>query len=117
LAIGGRYEDYIDRILCIPRQAAKLAVKMHQYSLSPETGADNMRFLAGISNEEKRQAAENALLTGKSPDTVKTAFRKKSGAEEKDTQLSLEKEKIRLERTIASLQKRLEEVERELEKA
>ena len=113
-AIGGRYEDYIDRVLRIPRQAANLAVKMHQYNLNPDTGADNMRFLAGISNEEKREAAENALLAGKSPDTVKTAVRKKTSAEEDDPKLSLEKEKDRLERTIASLKKRLKEVEREL---
>ena len=117
-AIGGRYEDYIDRVLRIPRQAASLAVRMHQYKLNPETGADNMRFLAGISNEEKRMAAENALLSGKSPDTVKIALRQKPQDEEEGTagglRLSLEKEKLRLERTIASLTKRLEEVEREL---
>ena len=111
-AIGGRYEDYVDRVLRIPRQAASLAVRMHQYNLNPETGADNMRFLAGISNEEKRVAAENALLTGKSPDTVKIAARQKP--EEEDPRIKLEKEKNRLERTIASLSKRLEEVEREL---
>ena len=113
-AIGGRYEDYIDRVLRIPRQAANLAVRMYQYNLNPDTGADNMRFLAGISNEEKRQAAENALLSGKSPDTVKIAIRKKEPGENDDPRLSLEKEKTRLERTIASLSKRLEEVEREL---
>ena len=112
-AIGGRYEDYIDRILRIPRQAASLAVRMYKYNLDPGTGADNMRFLAGISNEEKRLTAQNALLTGKSPDTVKIAMRKKS-EEDADPRLGLEKEKVRLERTIASLTKRLKEVEREL---
>lgn len=112
-SLGGRYEDYIDRILRIPRQAANLAVRMHQYNLKPETGADNMRFLAGIPNEEKRLAAENALLKGKSPDTVKTALRQKGETE--DPRHRLEKEKLRLERTIASLTKRLEEVERKLE--
>ena len=112
-AVGGRYEDYIDRVLRIPRQAANLAVRMYQYNLNPETGADNMRFLAGISNEEKRLAAENALISGKSPDTVKTALRQKP--EEEDPRGRLEKEKNRLERTIASLTKRLEEVERELD--
>jgi len=112
-AIGGRYEDYIDRVLRIPRQAANLAVRMFQYNLNPETGADNMRFLAGISNEEKRLAAENALLAGKSPDTVKIAMRQKP--EDEDPRHRLEKEKLRLERTIASLSKRLEEVERELD--
>jgi len=85
---------------------------MYQYNLNPETGADNMRFLAGIANGEKRAAAENALLEGKSPDTVKTALRRKE--EEDDPRVNLEKEKIRLERTIASLTKRLEEIEREL---
>jgi hypothetical protein len=112
-AIGGRYEDYIDRILRIPRQAANLAVRMYQYNLNPETGADNMRFLAGISNEEKRMAAENALLTGKSPDTVKIALRQKP--EDDDPRYRLEKEKTRLERTIASLSKRLAEIEKELQ--
>ena len=118
-AIGGRYEDYIDRILRIPRQAANLAIRMYQYKLNPETGADNMRFLAGITNEEKRQAAETALLKGKSPDMVKTALRKKreeGGLAEEDSRQHLEKEKIRLEHTIASLTKRLKEIEKELSK-
>ena len=116
-AIGGRYEDYVDRVLRIPRQAANLAVRMHQYDLSPETGADNMRFLAGIANEEKRLAAESALLSGKSPDMVKTAIRQNRNidSEDEDPRLRLEKEKTRLERTIASLTRRLEEVERELD--
>jgi len=112
LAIGGRYEDYIDRVLRIPRQAAKLAVKMFQYNLNPETGADNMRFLAGIPNEEKRLAAEKAIVTGKSPDTVKVALRQKD--DDEDPHHRLQKEKLRLERTIASLTKRLKEIEKEL---
>ena len=109
---GGRWEDYIDRVLRIPRQAANLAVRMHRYNLNPETGADNMRFLAGIGNEEKRGAAEAALLSGKSPDTVKTALRQKP---DEDPRTQLEKEKARLERTISSLTKRLKEIEIELE--
>jgi hypothetical protein len=90
---------------------------MHQYNLKSETGADNMRFLAGIPNEEKRIAAENALLSGKSPDTVKTALRQGQSysPEDEDPRHSLEKEKLRLERTIASLSKRLEEVDKALE--
>ena len=73
--IGGRFEDYVDRVLCIPRQAASLAVRMHRFELKSETGPDNMRFLAGIPNEEKRRAAENSLLAGKSPALVKAALR------------------------------------------
>jgi hypothetical protein len=110
---GGRWEDYIDRVLRIPRTAANLAIRMHQYNLSPETGADNMRFLSGIKNEEKREEAQASLIKGKSPDMVKIAAREKPGDE--NPKERLEKEKQRLERTIASLNKRLKEVEEELE--
>lgn len=110
--IGGRFEDYIDRVLCIPRQAAALAMKTQQLNLNPTLGSDNMRFLAGIANESDRAAAEAALLVGKSPDIVKNAARKKEAEEPK---VMLEKERARLERTIASLSKRLGEVRKELE--
>jgi hypothetical protein len=112
-AAGARFEDYVDRILRIPRVAADMAIKMYQYDIDPSVGADNMRFLAGIRNEETRASAEQALLKGKSPDTVKIAAR--SPGEDKDPQARLAKEKQRLERTIESLQRRLEEVNRKLE--
>ncbi|MDR0878817.1 MAG: hypothetical protein LBN21_12255 [Treponema sp.] len=112
--IGVRFEDYVDRCLRIPRSAAMVAIKMYEYDLKPETGPDNMRFLASIRDEDDRKAAETALIKGKSPDTVKMAIRGK--AEEEDPSIKLEKEKIRLERTIANLSKRLKEVEQELSK-
>jgi hypothetical protein len=114
-AIGVRFEDYVDRVLRIPRTAANLAIKMHNYDLDPQVGADNMRFLAGISNPDDRAAAETALIKGKSPDTVKTAIRKKpTENSEDDPMLLLEKEKARLERTIETLSKRLKEVKQQL---
>ncbi|MDR0998456.1 MAG: hypothetical protein LBL70_05255 [Treponema sp.] len=112
-AAGARFEDYVDRILRIPRVAADMAIKMYQYDINPSVGADNMRFLAGIRNDETRVSAERSLLKGKSPDTVKIAAR--SAGEEEDPQARLAKEKRRLERTIESLKRRLEEVNRELE--
>jgi hypothetical protein len=118
--IGGRFEDYIDRVLRIPKAAAQTAMKMYQYDLNPALGADNMRFLAGIRNEDDRAGAEKALLEGKSPDSVKTAVRKglppaaAPGGE--DPKIHLEKEKLRLEKTISTLSKRLTEVEEELKK-
>jgi len=110
-AIGVRFEDYVDRMLRIPRTAASMAIKMFNYDLNPEVGADNMRFLAGIRDGDDRSAAETALVKGKSPDTVKTALKKKP---EEDPVGQLEREKNRLERTIATLSKRLEEVKKEL---
>ncbi|QQO09416.1 hypothetical protein [Breznakiella homolactica] len=112
-AMGARFEDYLDRVLCIPKVAAKAAMKMFQYNLNPSVGSDNMKFLTGIRNEEQRMAAESALLSGKSPDLVKTEIARKP--REEDPKVTLEREKLRLERTIDSLTKRLDEVERELE--
>ena len=111
-AIGVRFEDYVDRVLRIPRTAANMAIKMFNYDLNPQTGADNMRFLAGIHDAGERKAAETALLKNKSPDTVKMAIRQK--AKDEDPVLQLEREKNRLERTIETLSKRLEEVKKEL---
>jgi hypothetical protein len=115
-AIGVRFEDYVDRVLCIPRTAANMAIKMFSFGLNPEVGADNMRYLAGIRDSDDRKAAETGLLKGKSPDTVKTALRQKpfSRASNEDGQALLEREKARLERTIEALSKRLEEVKKEL---
>jgi hypothetical protein len=116
-AIGVRFEDYVDRMLRIPRAAANMAIKMFEYDLNPATGADNMRFLAGIRDDGDRLAAEKALIKGKSPDMVKMAIRQK-GEEDPDTPqgvvLRLEKEKSRLERTIETLSKRLDEVKKQL---
>jgi hypothetical protein len=111
-AIGVRFEDYVDRVLRIPRTAANMAIKMFNYDLNPQTGADNMRFLAGIRDAGERKAAETSLLKNKSPDTVKTEIRQK--AKNEDPALMLEREKNRLERTIETLSKRLEEVKKEL---
>ncbi|MDR1307211.1 MAG: hypothetical protein LBK74_06535 [Treponema sp.] len=117
--IGGRFEDYVDRVLRIPKLAAQTAIKMYQYDLDPALGADNMRYLAGIRNGEDRSGAERALLAGKSPDSVKTALRGRNVSAlapkpEEDRRIMLEKEKIRLEKTIDTLSRRLGEVEQEL---
>ena len=50
-------------------------------------------------------------------DTVKIQVRKKPEDEDEPANVRLEKEKQRLERTIASLIKRLEEVKKELKTA
>lgn len=113
--IGARFEDYVDRVLCIPRVSAKTAMKIYQYNVNPSMGADNMKIVAGIRDGEKRAAAEGALLSGKSPDEVRVAIARK--APDKEPRARLEKEKTRLERTIDTLNRRLEEVERALEEA
>jgi len=118
--IGGRFEDYVDRVLRIPKLAAETAIKTFEYDLNPSVGADNMRYIAGLRSEDERAGAEKALLAGKSPDSVKTALKSQRASAltqtEEDLKERLEKEKTRLEKTITSLNRRLEEVEKELKK-
>jgi hypothetical protein len=109
---GLRFEDYIDRALCIPRTTSKLALNINKLDIKSEVGVDNMKFLAGIKNEDERITAEQSLLSGKSPDSVKAALKQAGPAISKRE--ALEKEKSRLERTIHTLEKRLTEVEEEL---
>jgi len=116
--IGARFEDYVDRVLRIPKLAAQTAIKMYEYDLNPGVGADNMRYIAGLRDEDARAGAEKALLSGKSPDSVKVALKNQGvstlAQTEKDRKVNLEKEKSRLEKTIVSLKHRLEEVQQEL---
>ncbi|MBE6350904.1 MAG: hypothetical protein E7062_09200, partial [Spirochaetaceae bacterium] len=106
-----RYEDYIDRILKLPRAAAKTISKVSTVSVNPAIGFENMKLVASLP-KEKQGEAEEQILSGKSPDTVRSAMKKK--AEETDAKTRLEKEKKRLEKTIQQLTSRLELVEESL---
>jgi len=107
-----RYEDYIDRCLKIPRQAARSITKVGAVETTPALGYENMKMVAAISSPDKRAEAQQQLLAGKSPDSVRSAMKKK--AEDIDVKTRLEKEKTRLEKTITQLSGRLELVEESL---
>jgi len=101
-----RYEDYIDRVLKMPRTAAKAIAKVSAVQPDPAIGYDNMKMIAGISDEKKRNEAQDKLIAGSSPDTVRSMMKMKS--EEIDEKTKLEKEKTRLEKSINQLSTRLE---------
>ena len=107
-----RYEDYIDRILRLPRAAAKTIAKISSAQLNPDLGYENMKIVSNISNPQKREEAQSQILQGKSPDTVRAMMKKK--VEEVDVKTRLEKEKKRLEKTIGQLTNRLEQIEESL---
>jgi hypothetical protein len=108
-----RYEDYIDRILCLPRSSARDITRVGIVQVNPAVGFDNMKLLSGIKKPEDRAAAEQQILSGKSPDSVRALMKRKS-EEGSDPKTKLEKEKERLSKTIAQLTQRLEYVEESL---
>jgi hypothetical protein len=109
---GVRYEDYIDRVLCIPRAAAKTVVRVSSLDVNPSLGYEAMKIVASQPTPERRMAAEQQFTAHRSPDAVKVNLAKK--VEDEDPKDRLEKEKRRLEKTIAMLTSRLEQVEQSL---
>jgi hypothetical protein len=109
---GIRYEDYIDRVLCLPRTAAKTAVRVSSLGVNPSLGWETMKVVASQPTPEKRAEAERQFTAHRSPDSVKVNLARK--AEEEDPKERLEKEKRRIEKTIAMLKSRLDQVEQSL---
>lgn len=109
---GIRYEDYIDRVLCLPRSAAKTAVKISSLDVNPALGYENMKIIASQPTAKLRVAAEEHFSARQSPDMVKAELSGKLTAEDPVERLA--KEKIRLEKTIAMLTARLQRVEESL---
>ncbi len=108
-----RYEDYLDRILQMPRTTAQSITKV---GLLPKEdaamGFDNMKIVASLKKPEERAKAQDAIKSGKSPDTVISMMRRK--AVNSDPKEKLEKERERLTKTINELTHRLEFVEESL---
>jgi hypothetical protein len=111
-ATNTRFEDYVDRVLGIHRSAARVLMKMRALDIDPALGFENMKTVAALHSGEDRQGAQAAFLAGKSPDMVKAEFGGKKQAKEPLEQLR--QEKRRIERTIASLSQRLEEIQERL---
>ncbi|MBQ3671139.1 MAG: hypothetical protein II921_06635 [Treponema sp.] len=109
-----RYEDYLDRVLCLPRNTEKDIRKVASVAINPAIGFDNMKKVAQIKDPDKRESASTQILSGKAPDTVSELMKRKS-SEGNDPRTKLEKEKNRLEKTIEALQQRLQYVEESLE--
>ena len=111
-----RYEDYIDRVLCLPRSSEREIRKIGASQINPAIGFDNMKVVASVKKKDDRQAVEQQFIEGgKSPATVRELMKQKSAEAKKiDPKTRLEKEKNRLEKTIAQLTQRLEVVEESL---
>ena len=113
-----RYEDYIDRVLCLPRSTAKDITKVAAVPVNPAIGYENMKIVASVRKKDDRAEVEQEFLEGKGPVSVREMMRQKAmgckPAGEDDKKEKLEKERSRLEKTIAQLSKRLEFVEESL---
>jgi hypothetical protein len=110
---GTSFSDYLDRVLALPRTSAGVIIKAHRFDLDPAVGFENMRTLTAIRDEHTRDAAQQELRAGHSPDMVKARY----GASRapKDPREALQVERERLEKGIERMKKRLKEIEKRLQ--
>ena len=106
-----RYEDYIDRVLKLPRGTASTLEKIKTYDVEPSIGYDAMKTVANIKNPDKRRLAQDLYVSSDSPAIAKKALTVEKKENEREL---LEREKRRIERAIENMQERLKSVEERL---
>lgn len=109
---GTIFEDYVSRELLMERNTAKTLVKVSKTDIDPNIGFDNMKTLTRIKDNKERQMAEIAFKEGKSPDMVKEQIKTKTNPA--DPLKLLENEKNRIEKTINTLQQKLDQIEKRI---
>lgn len=106
------YEDYLDRVLRLPRSGARAIEMSHVLNLDPRIGFENMRTVSRIPEEEKRGRAQTALLEGSSPEMVKMRFL--APETPADPLEAMHRERTRLQKMVLSLEKRIRELDRRI---
>ncbi len=104
---GYRFEDYVERVLQLDTTTARTLIKANNFELPSELGYENMMLVASVADAETREKVQTSLIGGSSRDLARAA-KMKSSAD--DPVVRLQKEKKRIEKTIDSLTKKLEQV-------
>lgn len=113
---GVRFEDFVERVLCMPRQTAGTMMKMKALDLPEDLGYENMKTLTAVRNPQVRNEAIEAFQKGLSTDQVKQGLKEQTHLNQKrDPVKQLLSEKKRIEKSLSQLNKRLEELELQLQ--
>ncbi|MBI9104137.1 MAG: hypothetical protein JEY99_17100 [Spirochaetales bacterium] len=104
-----RFEDYLERILQFDKNTARVVMRMPSIEAPPELGYENLKLIASKVKPEAQKVISEKLTSGESRDCAKTE-------EEPEALTSqvvitprdrLIMEKARLEKTIESLESKL----------
>ena len=110
------FEDYVDRELGMEKTTANTLLRIEKYDVTPTIGYDNMKTVAAMKDDHKREAAVQAFMEGESSASVKTSIVRPVAKVEKVSPVDhLEAEKLKIEKAIESLQKKLQIVDKMIE--
>ena len=107
------FEDYVDRILGVHRNEAKIMIKTHALDINPEMGYENMKMVARIGDEDMRRGVEQAFFGEMSLDMIKAGMKPEKEFENRLRFLETEKERI--EQSLERLTARLAKIERDID--
>jgi len=107
------FEDYVDRILGVHRNEAKIMIKAHALDINPQIGYENMKMVARIADEEMRRGVEQAFFQEMSPDMIRAGM--KPDKDFPSRLHFLESEKERVEQSLERLTARLVKIERDID--
>jgi hypothetical protein len=111
---GANFEDFLDRVLVLPRNAAKLAIKAYSQAVPTQGGQEAIKVISRGKDPRERQAIFQKMQDGQSHGMIKQELKLPSGVPS-DPEKILIKERRKLQGDIQRLQKRLEIVVKELE--
>lgn len=107
------FEDYVDRILGVHRNEAKIMIKTHALDINPEIGYENMKMVARIGDEDMRRGVEQAFFGEMSLDMIRAGMKPEKEFENRLRFLETEKERI--EQSLERLTARLVKIERDID--
>ena len=119
-----RFEDYMDRVLCIPRTTAKTVMASFAQDVTPDFGFDHLRMMTSVKDPEVRLDMEHKRREGYSTEMLRQELRGDPLPEIDPSPMPdpveakvemLERSREQLRKKIEDWNKKLEELETKIE--
>jgi len=119
-----RFEDYMDRVLCIPRSTAKTVMASFAQDVTPEFGFDHLKMMTSVKDPEVRRDMEIKRKEGYSTEMLRQELKGEPLPEIAPMPMPdpveaklemLETSKQQLQAKIEDWSRKLEELEKKIE--
>lgn len=112
-----RFEDYMDRVLCIPRTTAKTVMASFAQDVTPDFGFDHLKMMTSVKDPEVRRDMELKRREGYSTEMLRQELKGEPLPEIVPTPMPdpVEAKVDLLERSREQLQRKIEDWTRKLE--
>jgi len=112
-----RFEDYMDRVLCIPRTTAKTVMASFAQDVTPDFGFDHLKMMTSVKDPEVRRDMEHKRREGYSTEMLRQELKGEPLPEISPSPMPdpLEAKVELLERSREALRKKIEDWNRKLE--